>query len=130
MTRLQVLTAAALSWPLTIIYYRIPGSCDFPCFFTLLCLAVIYFMDAEKDGMTEDEFIGILRTHAFECCKIKGSVTTDDLRKIAERSNMSAPTPQTWSKILKRPLFVRTGEVISPTYRHKIGVYKLAGGLR
>lgn len=127
MTRLQVLTAAALSWPLTIIYYRIPGAYDVPYFFTLLCLAVIYFMDAPKEEMTEDEFIGILRIHAFDCCQIKGSVTTDDLRKIAANANITAPTSQAWSKILTRPSFVKTGEVMSQTYRRKIGVYVLAG---
>lgn len=130
MKRIHLLFIAALSWPLAIIYYRIPAWMDFPYFFTLLCLAVIYFMPEEKEVMTEEEFIREMKKAAFIHCKVNGHVSSDDIRHIAELYNWTAPTPQSWAKILTLPNFVKFDTVKStwPSNQgRKIGVYRLAG---
>lgn len=130
MKRIHVLTAAALSWPLCALFWLIPNKYDIPYFFTLLCLAIIYFMPEEKEVMTEEEFIKEMKKAAFIHCKVNGHVSSDNIREIAELYNWTAPTPQSWAKILTLPNFVKFDTVKStwPSNQgRKIGVYRLAG---
>lgn len=130
MKRIHVLTAAALSWPLCALFWLIPNKYDVPYFFTLLCLAVVYFMPAEVEEITEEEFISVMREYAVNRIKLCGDVSTDDLRSRADLSGMKAPHTNVWSKILTRPMFVKSGEVksrIPSNDGRKIGVYRLAG---
>lgn len=130
MKRIHVLTAAALSWPICALFWLIPNKYDVPYFFTLLCLAVIYFLPAEKEEMSEEEFIFLAREGAESLCKIHGTVTTDKLRAMVSAAGFNQPNTQVWSKILTRPMFVKVGEVkstIPSNDGRKIGVYRLAG---
>ena len=66
-------------------------------------------INLDRIESSQPEFLDTMRAKGMEISRVKGFVTTDDLREAADSLGIIAESPNHWGCVLREPMFKTVG---------------------